>query len=97
MEVLAVYDGDRGAVGFKMEGVGGDQSKMRVVQQVSKGLPMSIRAKDTSHASRPSCYATRRSSDQCWGCNRTGEGCWRCRRSSQNSSYNNKFSVTNNE
>lgn len=86
MEVLAVYDGDRGAVGFKMGGVGGDQSKMRIVQQVSKGLPMSISAKDTSHTSRSSGYAARRSSDQCWSGDRAGEGCWRCCGSSQNSS-----------
>lgn len=35
MEVLAVNDGDRGAVGFKMAGIGGDQSKMSLCVWVS--------------------------------------------------------------
>lgn len=34
-EVLAVNDGDRGAVVFKMAGIGGDQSKMSLCVWVS--------------------------------------------------------------
>lgn len=78
MEVLAVNDGDRGAVGFKMAGIGGDQSKMSlrvgVVRGEKQGLPVAIGAQDAAHSCWSGSYTAGWSGDQRRGRDRAREG-----------------------